>query len=310
MKIEENTFGIVNVQTTYRCQMRCANCYLGNMLNNPKFGDMDMTRLENLLKRLPRRTEIRFSGAEPTMHRRFPDMIRLTRRYGHRPTLLTNGLKMRKETYARELKKAGLYIVGLSTNGGLDDEVYERFDNGKYAKQKMAALENCFKYKIVPHTNIILDPTNLHVIRPLYEHVIGLAQKYDVRLGMRFPSTFRVKSVGRIGAYLDTYTYKLPELIEIMEDALQAKINPVYAIQGYDEKNICVYAVDTPAGQLFGKITDWTVDDEGIPDAGSKRRGVLTYDDEIVEGFEYMGGIDEVHQPRLERSELKALARA
>ncbi len=288
--------------------MKCANCYLGNMLNNPKFEEMEMSRLENLLRKLPKRVEIRFSGAEPTMHRKFPEMIRLTRQYGHRPTLLTNGLKMRKDTYTRELKKAGLYIVGLSTNGGLDDSVYERFDNGRYASQKMHALENCFRNKIVPHTNIILDPTNHHVIRPLYDRVIELAKKYNIKLGMRFPSTFRVKSVGKIGAYLDTYTYTLDELIEIMEDALKQKIKPVYAIQGYEEKNICVYAVETEAGTLFGKITDWTVDDDGIPDAGSARRGVLTYDDEIVSGFEYMGEIDEVHQPRMEKRELRALA--
>ena len=43
-------------------------------------------------------------------------------------------------------------------NGGLDDEVYKRFDNGKYAKLKKSTLEYCIKHKIVPHINIIVDP--------------------------------------------------------------------------------------------------------------------------------------------------------
>ena len=34
MKPEENTFPILAVQTTYKCNMLCANCYLGDMLTN------------------------------------------------------------------------------------------------------------------------------------------------------------------------------------------------------------------------------------------------------------------------------------
>ena len=29
---EDNIFKTVSVQTTYKCQMSCANCYLGNMV--------------------------------------------------------------------------------------------------------------------------------------------------------------------------------------------------------------------------------------------------------------------------------------
>ena len=36
---EDNTFPILAVQTTYKCNMLCANCYLGDMLNNPKFAE-------------------------------------------------------------------------------------------------------------------------------------------------------------------------------------------------------------------------------------------------------------------------------
>ena len=47
---EDNTFPILAVQTTYKCNMLCANCYLGDMLNNPKFADVDPTKLEELFK--------------------------------------------------------------------------------------------------------------------------------------------------------------------------------------------------------------------------------------------------------------------
>ena len=51
--------------------------------------------------------------------------------------MLTNGLKLAQEDYVKGLKKSGMTWIGLSMNGGLDDEVYKRFDNGKYAKLKM-----------------------------------------------------------------------------------------------------------------------------------------------------------------------------
>ena len=50
MRPEENTYPILSVQTTYQCNMACANCYLGDMLNNPKFPDVDVKKFENVIK--------------------------------------------------------------------------------------------------------------------------------------------------------------------------------------------------------------------------------------------------------------------
>ena len=41
---------ILAVQTTYKCNMLCGNCYLGDMLNNPKFADVDVKNLKKYLK--------------------------------------------------------------------------------------------------------------------------------------------------------------------------------------------------------------------------------------------------------------------
>ena len=37
----------------------------------------------------------------------------------------------------------------------------------------------------------------------------------------------------------------------------------------------------------LGKLTDWSVDDDGVPDSGSKRRGILTDNFKIAPFFEY-----------------------
>ena len=42
----------------------------------------------------------------------------------------------------------------------------------KFATVKKRALENCIKHKIIPHINIIVDPTNLHILNFIFIHKI------------------------------------------------------------------------------------------------------------------------------------------
>ena len=288
MRPEENTFKTISIQTTYKCQMKCANCYLGDMLNNDKFADIDLDKYEDVLKRLPNRCDIRLIGAEPTMNPNLFELVRIARKHGHRPSLLTNGLKLRSYEYARELKKSGINMLGISMNGGLDDDMYELLDNGRYAKQKMIALENCFKFKIIPHVNVILIPDNAHVLVPLADHMLRLAEKYKMT---KYPIMLRVKSVGEVGNYLKTHTYRIDEMIGLLRHSFG--YFPVdFTVNGYEEKNTCVFKL--PNG-LLGKITDWTLDDDGIPDSNSKRRGILTDKYEIMPFFEYYSQIEEAN---------------
>jgi len=305
MKPQENIFPILAVQTTYKCNMLCANCYLGDMLNNPKFLDVDPIKLEEVFKKLLKRTDIRFIGAEPTMNDGLFEMIKIAKKYKHRPQILTNGLKLGQEQYVIDLKKAGLNWLGLSMNGGLDNEVYKRFDNGKYAKLKTRALEYCIKHKIVPHINIIVDPTNLHVINPLINYAIELCKKYNRKIGIGFPITIRIKSVAKMGNFLDTYSFSIDELIKIIRKEFgqftDEKIIPNFMIDGIKESNTCMVYFETEVGKMGGKVTDWTIDDDGLPLAKSKRRGIINENYEIEPFFEYYGGIDETQSPRLEQ---------
>ena len=52
---------------------------------------------------------------------------------------------------------------------------------------------------------------------------------------------------------------------------------------------------------MYGKITDWSVDDDGLPLTNSKRRGIITDDYQIEPFFDYYGKIDETQHPRLEQ---------
>ena len=288
---EENTFKTILIQTTYVCQMKCSNCYLGNMLNNPNIPNVDYDKLSDVLERLPFRCDIRLLGAEPTMNPQIIDIIKLVRNKGHRPSMLTNGLKLSREPFVKQLKDAGLNTLGISMNGGLCNDTYVLYDNGKYAKQKSKALENCIKQNIVPHINTILTPKNLHTLKPLLEYFVDLAIKYHVKFSpIKFPAMIRPKSIGKLGNFLNEKTYTLSELAEIMSTLTGIKVEDIMnsaSIDGFKEKNAKVFKFDTKAGHLLCKITDWTVDEGGVIDRGSMRRGILTEDYKISPAFEY-----------------------
>lgn len=275
---EDSHFKTISVQTTYNCQMQCQNCYLGDMLNNPKYPNVNKKMLVDVLNRLPRRSDIRLIGAEPTMNPDLINIIKIIRANGHRPSLLTNGLKLRNENYVKELKSSGLNLIGVSMNGGLDDNVYMEFDNGKYAKQKTLALEHCFKYNILPHVNVIIDPTNIHIVEPLKEFILNLANKYGRRISpVTYPVMLRLKSIGKIGNYRDTHTYTLSEMMKLFP------IEYTNMVDGYEEKRSVIGRWDN----LLVKLTDWTLDEDGVPDANSGRRGILTDKGTIAPFFEF-----------------------
>ena len=282
----ESKFQTLSIQTTYKCQQHCANCYLGSMLNDDSIPDIDPIRFEEAIKKLPARTDIRFIGAEPTMNPNLVELIKLTRKSGHRPSLLTNGLKLKKESYVKELKNAGLRFLGISMNGGLENDVYKEFDNGPYARAKSIALKNILKNRLLPHINMIIDPTNIHVIQPLIDYTIKCAEENNIKLHRtKFPIMIRLKSIGQMGYYRKTYTYSLEEMREIVESMGWKLIckNPNL----HSKKRSLPYEFETSAGTMMGKITDWSVDDDGVPDAGSTRRGILTDDYKVAPFFEY-----------------------
>ena len=93
----------------------------------------------------------------------------------------------------------------------------------------------------------------------------------------------RIKSVGEVGNYLKTHTYSINEMIDILHEIFGVfEVN--YCVDGYEETNSCITKL---SNGLLCKITDWTLDDDGIPDSGSKRRGILTDQYTIEPFFEY-----------------------
>jgi hypothetical protein len=125
----------------------------------------------------------------------------------------------------------------------------------------------------------------------LLEFVVDKALQYDIKFSpMKFPIMLRPKSIGKMGNFLNEKTYSLQELAEIISVLTNKKVNDIMDsknIDGFNEKNTRVFTFDTKAGQMLCKLTDWTVDEEGVIDRGSERRGIITHDYRLSPAFEY-----------------------
>ena len=201
---ENNTFQDVIIDVTHRCNMTCKNCYIPNR----EIPDLDMEKMLDAISKFPKRTMIRIIGAEPTMRKDLPEMIQRIRKTGNRCTLLTNGLRLAKDSYVKKLKQHGLRHCYLSMNGADNDDYYEQIDEMRCATKKVQALVNLKHNKFVIDTGtIIVKGVNDDVL----ERMLHLFKKVGVENVMA-----RLKNVGDIGRSMqDQDNYTMEELIEL-----------------------------------------------------------------------------------------------
>lgn len=298
---EDNPFTSLVVDVTHRCNMACANCYIPNR----EIPDMDVEKLYAVLRRLPKRIYVRIIGAEPTVRNDLFEIITNIKSIGHKVSLTTNGLKLASPNYMAELKKTGLKLLLISMNGADDDSVYQVLDNGPYAKLKVTALINAFKYNFTVNTGtIIAKGTNEFTIREQVKTVVNAAKEANHKFDHRLPPVLRIKSVGEIGDYMKNSTYSLDELCKLVSSYLEIPLNKVtrtpvhsglnkitYLDSGIDSSlPIVSYAFrySTEVGDLIIRLIDWQVDENGIPDAKNEHRGRLTQDWKIAPFFAHV----------------------
>ncbi|MEE8370932.1 MAG: radical SAM protein [Sphingomonadales bacterium] len=259
---EDNPFAVVFADITHRCNMACLNCYIPNR----DVPDMDADWLMSILRRLPRRTRIRLVGAEPTVRKDLPDLIRRVRNLGHHPVILTNGLTLARPGYARTLKKAGLHTIYLSMNGGLNDDCYDEIDGLRCAKRKMRALE------------VLSNENFFTTIGMILVRGVNEGQLKDFIAYLRTQSAvrdFHIRSIGQFGRYMeDSKPFSSDELSDIVSDALEVDI-----------RSLPTYESDRPSHTTFKhrnlhfQLTEW-------PDLGSPGRGRITPEGKIEPCFE------------------------
>ena len=296
---EKNTFATVHVDLTHRCNMECANCYVPNR----DIPDMDSRRLFDVLAKLPKRTDIRLMGGEPTLRLDLPEIIREVVRHGLRPVLATNGLKLAHLDYCQLLKDAGLRYVLLSMNGAGDDDVYRVIDSGKYAGLKTRALRNSLKVGFRFNTGtIIARGVNEHSLKEQIDLVARTASEIGVcfdrdRPWSKVTPILRMRSVGAIGRYMEDSSCSYDEMVDLLATALDRPIEQIMQrsmtpgkilleLEDDGGERSALVPVETEAGRVLVRLVDWSTDGDGVPDAGNPHRGRLTKDFRIAPFFE------------------------
>lgn len=275
---EDNHFPVIYVDITHRCNMACANCFLPNRT----VPDMDMTEFFKFASRLPRGTELRLLGGEPTVREDLPNIIQTLKKLGQHPNLITNGLKLANKDYVQTLKQSGLRRVGISMNGGDDDLIYEKMDHKKCAKEKLLAVRNCAEAGMIFSMGAILQRgVNEFVPKKLVELARELKPIGYVRLCFR--------NIGYIGRYNTNrnQNFQFSELVDLISDQLQVSSQYIYSYQ--TAPHLLSFPLDAknPKRSIWIKITDWAPNPMGSLPYGSKHRGRVTQSFKIAPAAEH-----------------------
>lgn len=289
---ENNTFQDVIIDVTHRCNMTCKNCYIPNR----DIPDMDMDKMLEAISKFPSKTMIRIIGAEPTMRKDLPEMIREIKRTGNRCTLLTNGLRLSKDSYVKTLKSHGLRHCYLSLNGADNDDWYEAIDEMRCAEKKTQALTNLVNNRFIIDTGtIIVKGINDEAIPRL----LHLFEKTGAQNVMA-----RLKNVGDIGRSMqDSENYSMNELIELASyqtglsvDYIEAWRNkPIYQNTEPEIDSFIFPLTPEQEGKplhksgIWFKIANWKGDDgHSVPLRNNTRRGRLTPEFKVAPFFEHV----------------------
>lgn len=146
---------VVFLDVTNRCNMNCPIC-IANIRGmgfefNPPLEYFD--KVFAAIGKLNPSPFVELFGGEPTTRKDLLQIIRIGRKYGVKPRVVTNGLKLADEKYCKELCDAGVRVrLGFD---GRNPEMYRKLrKSDKAYEKKLQAIANLRKYSTRKHAII------------------------------------------------------------------------------------------------------------------------------------------------------------
>ena len=127
---------------TLDCNLKCPICFAGDE-DRVMPREMPLREIEEKL--IPIQGNgimFKLHGGEPTLRKDLPEIIRLVRKSGNYPVLVTNALKLDDFDYLTSLKEHGLYAIAPSFDARHDDTIYERMRGHPLAGMREELLKN------------------------------------------------------------------------------------------------------------------------------------------------------------------------
>jgi MoaA/NifB/PqqE/SkfB family radical SAM enzyme len=170
-----------------RCNYRCVHCSISKFQKQENKKYMDIAEIERVADELCRVKCFLccLVGGEPTLRQDLPDIVNIFHKRHILPTLITNGSLLDKNCVL-DLKKAGIFSVGVSFNGGSPDNHDSFVQHAGAYEKALEALTLLKKYGIL--RSICVVPTHENLNNGDYDALIRFSQREGLRVNVNYPA--------------------------------------------------------------------------------------------------------------------------
>ncbi len=166
----------MDLAITYRCNNKCLHCYAGGPRETKELTTEEWYRVMDKLLNLGI-PHVVFTGGEPTLRDDLSKLIDYTQKIGLVSGLVTNGRRLRDETYFNSLVEAGLDHVQITVESH-DPKVHDKITGVEGSwEETVQGLKNAIASPIYTLSNTTLNKYNVEDILETVDFLNSLGLK-------------------------------------------------------------------------------------------------------------------------------------
>ena len=201
-----------NLYLTLKCNLNCPICYTN--ANIIKYNEPSIENIQSTLRKI-KNAKIGLWGGEPTLRKDLVDIIKIIKKSGNYPALLTNGIFLKDKKYTKNLKRSGLDLVHLQFDS-FDDSANIALRGKSLIKTKNKILKNLKELEI---------PTVLEVTLQKGINVTQIKKIFDFAVKNKFVKAVLFRSRSSLGIKNLYFENNLPPSDIIREFSKQINNN-------------------------------------------------------------------------------------
>jgi radical SAM protein with 4Fe4S-binding SPASM domain len=166
----------MDLAITYRCNNKCLHCYAGGPRETKELTTEEWHKVMHKLLKLGI-PHVVFTGGEPTLRDDLPKLVAYTQEIGLVSGLVTNGRRLRDESYFNSLVDAGLDHVQVTVESH-DPKVHDKITgvDGSW-EETVQGLKNAIASPIYTLSNTTLNKYNVRDILKTIDFLSSLGLK-------------------------------------------------------------------------------------------------------------------------------------
>lgn len=230
----------VKIVTNLRCNVKCQFCYYGNCLSQPN-PPSDWVKAQLMYARKHGIKDVDFSGGEPTVRGDLINLVGYAKKLGFRKIcMITNGLILSNESYARQLIESGLNDVLFSIHGHCP-ELHDYLTQTPGSFQRLLnAIQNVKKAGVNFRTNTVVNRANYKNMPQLAELLSALKPKAVnfIKFNPWCFATTKVSGMAAKYSEIAPYLKKAIDEMNLSVKKVTVRYIPFCFMQGY-EQHVC-----------------------------------------------------------------------